>query len=105
MNFGTRSRPKRPSSYLVPGNNKWRTGRRFSRREADLEESDEEAESDNEVKDWTQELMERQKLSSIKSDQDVEVQLTRKQTLILSTLVPDEILLMEKLVKLSNYNR
>lgn len=98
MNFSGKGRPKRFSSNFVTEADKWRSGRRVSRRNASLDQSDDDEDTDDETWDWTEELRERHRLGSTKSDQDVEVKLTRKQTLILSTLVPDEILFLDKFV-------
>lgn len=77
---------------------RWRNyGRRRSRWDASLEEdSDEDDPEGIEIKDWAEDFFDRKSLYQEKSDQDFEVQLTKKQTLILSTLVPDELLLMDK---------
>lgn len=77
---------------------KWRNySRRMSRRGQELfdEDVDEYEPQYKEVKNWVEELFDR-KSDADKIDQDIEIQLTKKQTLILSTLVPDEVLLMEK---------
>ncbi|XP_049884530.1 uncharacterized protein LOC126379756 [Pectinophora gossypiella] len=60
----------------------------------DIEDSDFEEEEANKPANFMDEFFGRR--SDSQDDQDVEVHLTSRQTLILSTLVPDEILLMEK---------
>lgn len=99
MNFRkTRAQSRRNSMNIILDTGKWQNyGKRISQRdfEAEEEESDDEPKY-NEIKDWVQQFFERNSECSDQNDQDVEVKLTNQQTLILSTLVPDEILLMEK---------
>lgn len=78
---------------------KWRNyGRKLSYKSTDyLEESSEDdMPRESDLKNWADEFFIRNSTVSNQSDQDVEVNLTKKQTLVLATLVPDEILLMEK---------
>ncbi|KAM3962169.1 adenylate cyclase type 10-like [Aphomia sociella] len=96
MNF-RKPRARKNSMNVVVNTEKWRQyGKRMSRRNASCieEESGDEEPEYHEIKDWVEEFFERKSTCPDKSDQDVEIQLTKKQTLILSTLVPDEILLM-----------
>lgn len=99
MNFlKNKQKTRRASINVMAGTEKWRKySRRMSRRGHDLfdEELDEYEPRYKEVKNWVEELFER-KSDADKIDQDVEIQLTKKQTLILSTLVPDEVLMMDK---------
>ncbi|XP_030023044.1 adenylate cyclase type 10 isoform X2 [Manduca sexta] len=99
MNFRKpRARSRRNSMNVVLNTEKWRHyGKRMSRRGTDFleDETDDEEPKYREIKDWVQEFFDRKSECLDKADQDVEVQLTKKQTLILSTLVPDEILLMD----------
>ena len=99
MNFlKNKQRTRRNSTSIMVGTEKWRNySRRMSRRGHDVfdEELDEYEPRYKDVKNWVEELFER-KSDADKVDQDVEIQLTKKQTLILSTLVPDEVLLMDK---------
>nr|XP_021191693.2 adenylate cyclase type 10 [Helicoverpa armigera] len=99
MNFLKNKRgARRNSTSVMASTEKWRTySRRMSRRGQDIfdEELDEYEPKYKDVKNWVEELFER-KSDADKVDQDIEVQLTKKQTLILSTLVPDEILLIDK---------
>ncbi|XP_059051739.1 adenylate cyclase type 10-like [Achroia grisella] len=100
MNFRKpRRRSRRNSMNVVVNTEKWRQyGKRLSRsntRFVDEDSGDEEPEY-HEIKDWVEEFFDRKSVCPDKSDQDVEVQLTKKQTLVLSTLVPDEILIMDK---------
>lgn len=102
MNFRrARARSRRNSVNIMMDTEKWKNfGRKMSRRTEHVEEESDDDKSTE--MNWEQEFFRRKKLSECISDQDVEVQLTKKQTLLLSTLVPDEILLMEKLVSFSN---
>ncbi|XP_034836229.1 adenylate cyclase type 10-like isoform X1 [Maniola hyperantus] len=99
MNFRrSRTRSRRNSMNIIVTTEKWRTyGKRVSlRRDEDLnEDSEDEMPRASELKDWVDEFFVRKSTLSNQSDQDVEVNLTKKQTLVLATLVPDEILLME----------
>uniref|UniRef100_A0A2A4IZ27 Guanylate cyclase domain-containing protein n=1 Tax=Heliothis virescens TaxID=7102 RepID=A0A2A4IZ27_HELVI len=98
MNFLKNKRARRNSTSVMASTEKWRNySRRQSRRGQDIfhEELDEYEPKYKEVKNWVEELFER-KSDADRIDQDIEVQLTKKQTLILSTLVPDEVLLMDK---------
>ncbi|XP_073959541.1 adenylate cyclase type 10-like [Choristoneura fumiferana] len=96
MNFRkTRARSRRNSVNIMIDTEKWKNfGRKMSRKTEYVEEESDDDKSTE--MNWEQEFFRRKKLSECISDQDVEVQLTKKQTLLLSTLVPDEILLMEK---------
>ncbi|KAJ8711801.1 hypothetical protein PYW08_008755 [Mythimna loreyi] len=99
MNFlKNKQRPRKASTSIMVGTEKWRNyGRRMSRRGHELfeDELDDYEPRYKEVKNWVEELFER-KSDADKVDQDIEIHLTKKQTLILSTLVPDEVLLMDK---------
>ncbi|KPJ17945.1 Adenylate cyclase type 10 [Papilio machaon] len=57
--------------------------------------TDEDSPKTANLSDLTHEFFGRESLSEEQIDQDVEVRLSRKQTLILATMVPDEILLLE----------
>lgn len=98
MNFlKQRTRSRRNSTNILSNTEKWRNySKRISRRGNDLfeKDSDEDEPKYNEVKDWVQEFFNRKSELINKGDQDVEVKLSRKQTLILATLVPDELLFM-----------
>ncbi|XP_038207347.1 adenylate cyclase type 10-like, partial [Zerene cesonia] len=100
MNFRRpRTRSRRNSLNFVLNSEKWRSyGKRISRKDQDLveEDSDDDVPNAGELKDWVEEFFVRKSVCADKSDQDVEIKLNKKQTLILSTLVPDEILLMNK---------
>ncbi|XP_045504242.1 adenylate cyclase type 10-like [Colias croceus] len=99
MNFRRpRTRSRRNSLNFVLNSEKWRSfGKRISRKDQDQEEdSDDDVPKAGELKDWVEEFFVRKSVCADKSDQDIEVKLNKKQTLILSTLVPDEILLMNK---------
>lgn len=99
MNFlKNKQRVRKNSASIMVSTEKWRNySRRMSRRGQELfdEDVDEYEPQYKEVKNWVEELFDR-KSDADKIDQDIEIQLTKKQTLILSTLVPDEVLLMEK---------
>lgn len=99
MNFSKgRSRSKRTSMNMVNSEN-WRNyGKRTLKKDIQpmKEDSDDDEPKYNEIKDWVQDFFEKKSSSEDRTDQDVEVQLTQRQTLILSTLVPDEILLIDK---------
>ncbi|KOB77184.1 putative soluble adenylyl cyclase [Operophtera brumata] len=99
MNFNKgRSRSKRSSMKIV-NSEKWRNyGKKTSRNNTQPmnDDSDDDEPKYNEIKDWVQDFFEKKCESEDRTDQDVEVQLTQRQTLILSTLVPDEILLIDK---------
>lgn len=102
MNFlmsRTRSRSRKNSTGFIINTEKWRSSRQVSRRSENF--LDEDVEEDEELQyeditDWVAELFNRKSDTTEMIDQDVEVHLTRKQTLILSTLVPDQILQMKK---------
>ncbi|CAG9793301.1 unnamed protein product [Diatraea saccharalis] len=96
MNFlGRRSR--KTSVNIAKSPLKWQQNRKSSRREFyEKEDSDDDDPHYKEIKDWVDEFFERKSESAEIDPEDMEVILTRKQTLILSTLVPDELLLMEK---------
>lgn len=102
MNFlmsRTRSRSRKNSTGFMINTEKWRSSRQVSRRSENF--VDEDVEEDEELQyeditDWVAELFNRKSDTTEMIDQDVEVHLTRKQTLILSTLVPDQILQMKK---------
>ncbi|XP_028156359.1 adenylate cyclase type 10-like [Ostrinia furnacalis] len=100
MNFRkARPRSRRNSLNVMNNTEKWKqtSNRRFSRRDTCFDEnSDDDDPKYDEIKDWVEDFFERKSETPEKYDQDVEVKLTRKQTLILSTLVPDEILLMDQ---------
>lgn len=100
MNFRrSRARSRRNSMNVMVSTEKWRRHRKKSSRK-DNEYLEEDSEDDllqvSELKGWFQELFVPNNTSADQLDQDVEVTLTKKQTLVLSTLVPDEILLMKK---------
>lgn len=98
MNFGKGRARSRKNSMNVVNSEKWRTyGKRISRKETELinDDSDDDEPKYNEMKNWVQDFFEK-KCSDDRADEDVEVQLTQRQTLILSTLVPNEILLLDK---------
>ncbi|XP_022114749.2 adenylate cyclase type 10-like isoform X1 [Pieris rapae] len=100
MNFRRpRTRSRRNSLNFIVNSEKWRNqGKRISRRDDDFleEDSEDDIAQAGELKDWVEEFYVRKSVCVDKSDQDVEVKLNKKQTLILSTLVPDEILLIDK---------
>lgn len=94
-----RARSRRNSINYTAGSDKWKNSTRsLSRKENTYvdEDSDNEDIKLNLAENWSEEFFGRNSLNATKSDQDIEVQLTKKQTLILSTLLPDEIILMEK---------
>ncbi|XP_045778992.1 adenylate cyclase type 10-like isoform X2 [Maniola jurtina] len=99
MNFRrSRTRSRRNSMNIMVTTEKWRNyGKRVSRRGDEYlnDDSEDEMPRASELKDWVDEFFVRKSTVSNQSDQDVEVNLTKKQTLVLTTLVPDEILLME----------
>ncbi|CAB3233369.1 unnamed protein product [Arctia plantaginis] len=102
MNFlmsRTRSRSRKNSAGFMISTEKWRTGRQLSRPsdnfvDEDVEEDEEPQYQD--ITDWVTEFFHRKSDTTEMLDQDVEIHLTKKQTLILSTLVPDQILQMNK---------
>ncbi|XP_045516719.1 adenylate cyclase type 10-like isoform X6 [Pieris brassicae] len=100
MNFRRpRTRSRRNSLNFIINSEKWRNrGKRISRKDDDFleEDSEDDIAQAGELKDWVEEFYVRKSVCVDKSDQDVEVKLNKKQTLILSTLVPDEILLIDK---------
>uniref|UniRef100_A0A2H1WSR3 SFRICE_010761 n=1 Tax=Spodoptera frugiperda TaxID=7108 RepID=A0A2H1WSR3_SPOFR len=100
MNFlKNKPRARRNSASVMVSTERWRNySRRMSRRGHEMFEDDVdeyEPARNKEVKNWIEELFER-KSDADEVEQDIDIQLTKKQTLILSTLVPDEILLMDK---------
>lgn len=99
MNFGkTRHRSRRNSMNVVT-TEKWRNYRKrtLSKKEIIRDESDDDDPKYEEMKDWVQDFFENKNSpDENKTDQDVEVKLTQRQTLTLSTLVPDELLMIEK---------
>ncbi|XP_039760062.1 adenylate cyclase type 10-like [Pararge aegeria] len=99
MNFRrSRTRSRRNSMNIMVSTEKWRNYRRkFSRRGNECldEDSEDDMPRASELKEWVDEFFVRKSTVSNQSDQDVEVNLTKKQTLVLATLVPDEILLMD----------
>lgn len=98
MNFRkSRARSRKNSmSVIVATTEKWKKYRRLSRPNSyGDDDSDDDGPKYREIKDWVDEFFER-KSECDDNDQDVEVKLSKKQSLILSTLVPDEILLMDK---------
>ncbi|XP_022815535.1 adenylate cyclase type 10-like [Spodoptera litura] len=100
MNFlKNKPRARRNSASVMVSTERWRNySRRMSRRGHEMFDDDVdeyEPAQHKEVKNWVEELFER-KSDADEIEQDIEIQLTKKQTLILSTLVPDEILLMDK---------
>ncbi|XP_041983062.1 adenylate cyclase type 10-like isoform X2 [Aricia agestis] len=98
MNFKRRSRTRsrRNSLSVVAGPEKWQKYNKKIKNDANHDSSDEDGLTASELKEWVDEFFVRKSMLEDNIDQDVEVKLTRKQTLVLSTLVPDEILLMEK---------
>ncbi|XP_047537856.1 adenylate cyclase type 10-like [Vanessa atalanta] len=99
MNFRrSRTRSRRNSMNIMISTEKWRTyGRKLSRKDKEYLEEDsvDDLPQACELKDWFEEFFMQNNAENDQSDQDVEVNLTKKQTLVLSTLVPDEILLMK----------
>lgn len=104
MNFRRqRTRSRRNSLNTMINTEKWRSfPKRISHVDSDFTEEDsstgDELEKIANLKDWTEEFFTRNTASTDQIDQDVEVCLTKKQTLLLATMVPDEILLLEKYV-------
>lgn len=101
MNFRkSRAQSRRNSTnFVAESSEKWRTySKRLSRQVANVLEEDSEDEEPRQrvINDWAEEFFGRRSEGPEVTDQDIEVQLSKKQTLILSTLVPDEILLMDK---------
>ncbi|KAJ2954748.1 hypothetical protein O0L34_g3051 [Tuta absoluta] len=99
INSRNKSRARRTSmTFMQDASGKWRNkNRRMSHmdQEEDSEEDDETKK--HEVTNWAEEFFGRPSVSdSPVEQQDVEVHLTKRQTLILSTLVPDEILLLDR---------
>ncbi|XP_045516721.1 uncharacterized protein LOC123709424 isoform X8 [Pieris brassicae] len=103
MNFRRpRTRSRRNSLNFIINSEKWRNrGKRISRKDDDFleEDSEDDIAQAGELKDWVEEFYVRKSVCVDKSDQDVEVKLNKKQTLILSTLVPDEILLIDNRIE------
>ncbi|CAH0677955.1 unnamed protein product [Spodoptera exigua] len=101
MNFlKNKPRARRNSASIMVSTERWRHySRKMSRRGQELFDYDvddyEPTQHNKENKNWVEELFER-KSDAEEIEQDIEIRLTKKQTLILSTLVPDEILLMDK---------
>ncbi|XP_050355214.1 adenylate cyclase type 10-like [Nymphalis io] len=99
MNFRrSRTRSRRNSMNIMVSTEKWRSyGRKLSRKDKEYLEEDsvDDLPQACELKDWFEEFFMQNNADNDLSDQDVEVNLTKKQTLVLSTLVPDEILLMK----------
>lgn len=86
---------------MIDVNEKWRPlGRRNSRRDTDYldEDSDDDVPENEECIDWAAEFFGRKSVACMNGmiDQDMDVQLTSKQTLILASLVPNELLLLPK---------
>lgn len=87
---------------MIDVNEKWRPlGRRISRRGTDYldDDSDNDLPTENETCiNWAEEFFGRKSVACMTGmiDQDMDVQLTSKQTLILATLVPNELLLLPK---------
>ena len=99
MNFRrSRARSRRNSLNIMISTEKWRSySNKLSLQDSNLEEdSEDDIPKTTDLKSWLDELFLQKNESSDAADQDVEINLTKKQTLILSTLVPDEILLMKK---------
>ncbi|XP_053615878.1 adenylate cyclase type 10-like [Plodia interpunctella] len=97
MNFRKSKKHRRNSMNTVLSSERWRHyGKRPSRMDVAVDtQSDDESDSEyHQIKDWMEECFDQNSQES-KSDQDIEAELSKKQTLILSTLVPDEILLMD----------
>ncbi|XP_013185983.2 adenylate cyclase type 10 [Amyelois transitella] len=97
MNFRRSRRTRRNSMSIMMSADRWRQyGKRASRVDVSADsQSEEESDSEyHQIKDWMEECFDQNSQDS-KSDQDIEAELSKKQTLILSTLVPDEILLMD----------
>ncbi|KAG7309278.1 hypothetical protein JYU34_005218 [Plutella xylostella] len=102
MNFRkSRHRSTRRYSISYSGTEKWRgtisrpsrKGPSFLNDSSDDEEEETELDQPDIENSWEQELFHASEdLTDTISDQDMEVKLTRKQTIILSTLLPDEIL-------------
>lgn len=108
MNFRkSRHRSTRRYSISYSGTEKWRgtisrpsrKGPSFLNDSSDDEEEETELDQPDIENSWEQELFHaNEDLTDTISDQDMEVKLTRKQTIILSTLLPDEILFTQKSV-------
>ncbi|XP_050679372.1 adenylate cyclase type 10-like isoform X2 [Leptidea sinapis] len=105
MNFRRpRTRSRRSSLSYSASSHKWRNvSKKVSCKDDDLNEDDEEPKA-GELNDWVEEFFLHKKACTTKSEEDVEVKLSKKQTLILSTLVPDELLFMDTFDK-SNVKR
>lgn len=97
-----RSRSRRSSvNHMMEVNEKWRPlGRKTSRRETDFldDDSDDDVPENEECIDWAAEFFGRKSVACMTglNDQDMDVQLSSKQTLILASLVPNELLLLPK---------
>ncbi|KAI5644898.1 adenylate and guanylate cyclase catalytic domain-containing protein [Phthorimaea operculella] len=96
----SKSRTRRTSmSFMQDASGKWRSrNRRVSHMDQDEEDSeDDDEDKKHVVTNWAEEFFGRRSISdSPVEQQDVEVHLTKRQTLILSTLVPDEVLLLDR---------
>ncbi|CAH2095404.1 unnamed protein product [Euphydryas editha] len=103
MNFRrSRVRSRRNSMNVMASTEKWRSCGKKSLRK-DNEYLEEDLEDDlpqaSDLKDWFEEFFMPNNTNADQLDQDFEINLTKKQTLVLSTLVPDEILLMKNFSK------
>ncbi|XP_063374574.1 adenylate cyclase type 10-like [Cydia amplana] len=96
MNFiKQRARSRRNSINIISAADKWKNiNRKKSRRDVDSDEDEDEEDAKMSEVDWEQEFFQ-ERLNRLSSDQDIEVQLTKKQTLLLATLLPDEIIQTE----------
>ncbi|XP_047986326.1 adenylate cyclase type 10-like [Leguminivora glycinivorella] len=96
MNFRKqRARSRRNSINIMTVADKWKNiSRKKSRRDSDSEDDEDEEDAQLSEVDWEQEFLQ-DRLNRLSSDQDSEVQLTKKQTLLLATLLPDEIIQIE----------
>ncbi|CAG4966384.1 unnamed protein product [Parnassius apollo] len=95
-----RIQSRKTSLNAIINSEKWRVySKRSTHIDSDLPEdstTDEDEPRNNNLKSLTEEIFGRKSISADQIDQDIEVHLSRKQTLILATMVPDEILLLEK---------
>ncbi|CAK1593969.1 unnamed protein product [Parnassius mnemosyne] len=95
-----RLQSRKTSLNTLINTEKWRAySKIITHIDSDLTEestTDEDEPKDNNLKNLTEEIFGRKSISADQIDQDIEVHLSRKQTLILATMVPDEILLLEK---------
>lgn len=95
MNFRNRMRlqkSRRLSKNIMSDLDKWR---QFSRKFSGIELIDLDTSSSDESIDWEKEFFGHTDESD-NSEEDDEIILTKKQTLILATMVPNELLLMDK---------